>query len=112
MNLPQIPENPTLPQLQTYLADLAKARGWESATDAETFLLFTEEVGELAKAIRNRRKIFTETGKSFDPKELSFELADILSYLLELANRFEVNLEEAFREKEEVNSQRNWESNS
>jgi NTP pyrophosphatase (non-canonical NTP hydrolase) len=69
-------------------------------------------VGELAKAIRNKRKLFEENArmdtKKGDPRELAHEMADVLSYLLDLASRFEVDLEAAFREKEELNASRDW----
>lgn len=109
MNI-QLPQNPTLPQLQSYVDDICKARGWDKATDLETFLLFVEEVGEMAKAIRNRQELFQEPAKQQAKKmELESEFADVLSYLLDLANRMDVNLEAAFRQKEEINSGRVWE---
>ena len=40
---------------------------------------------------------------------LEEEFADVLSYLLDLANCFQVDLETAFREKEQVNQARTWE---
>ncbi len=104
--------DPTLPQLQQYMADLCRERGWDKASDLETFLLFSEEVGEMAKAIRRRRKLFQEQGKPGSQEhqnELAHEMADILSYLLDLANRFDVDLQQAFLEKEEINAQRQWE---
>jgi len=36
------------------------------------------------------------------------ELADILIYLCSIANRLDIDLERAFRDKEEVNKQRTW----
>lgn len=36
------------------------------------------------------------------------ELADVFIYLLSLANMHGLDLEEAFREKEEINKQREW----
>jgi len=41
--------------------------------------------------------------------ELEEEFADVLSYLLDLANYFQVDLERAFRDKEQVNEGRKWE---
>ena len=108
MQFPKIPQSPTLPQLQAYTKAVCKAHGWDKASDLETFLLFSEEVGELAKAIRHRRELFVEGGKSREPFELESEFADVLSYLLDLANRFDVDLENAFREKEEINAKRSW----
>ena len=108
MSFPKIPPKPSLPQLQEYTKAVCKAHGWDQATDLETFLLFSEEVGEMAKAIRHRRNLFLEEGKTRDPFELESEFADVLSYLLDLANRFEVDLEAAFRKKEAINATRSW----
>ena len=36
------------------------------------------------------------------------ELADILIYVCAIANRCEINLEDAFRRKEEINKKRIW----
>ena len=104
----QIPQSPSLPQLQAYQAAICKERGWNSTSDLETFLLFTEEIGELAKAIRKRKKLFIEEGKSHKKDGIEGEMADVLSYLLELANRFEVDLEQAYRDKEAENAGREW----
>ncbi len=73
--------------------------------------MFSEEVGELAKAIRNETNLYKEKGKS-DKDHAKFELEeefnDVLVYLVSLANKFEIDLEEAIRKKEEVNKNRVW----
>lgn len=104
----KLPQAPTLPQLQQYMARTCEERGWDQTDVLETFLLFSEEIGELAKAIRNRRGLYTEKGKIIEQDELESEFADVFGYLLELANKFEVDLESAFRKKEEINNQRQW----
>src|SRR5579884_2908909 len=98
-----LPAHPTLPQLQQYLDETCKERGWTKDSYAEKFLLFTEEVGELAKAIRKTQGLYQEKAKE-KRVELEEEFADVLSYLLDLANYFQVDLERAFREKEQVNA--------
>ncbi len=102
-----LPEHPTLIDLQTYLNEVCKERGWVKDTYAEKFLLFIEEVGELAKAMRKTVGLYDEKAK---PKniELEEEFADVLSYLLDLANYFQIDLEKAFREKERINEGRSW----
>lgn len=102
------PDYPTLPHLQLYQKQVCEERGWDKTSDLETFLLFTEEVGELAKGIRNRMALYIEKGKSLNPDELEGEFADVLSYLMELANRFDVDIETAYRKKEAKNAQREW----
>src|SRR6266480_810640 len=103
-----LPEHPTLIELQKYMDEVCKERGWVKDTYAEKFLLFIEEVGELAKAIRKTAGLYDEKAT---PKnmELEEEFADVLSYLLDLANYFQIDLEKAFREKERVNEGRTWE---
>ncbi|NNJ26933.1 MazG nucleotide pyrophosphohydrolase domain-containing protein [Alienimonas chondri] len=59
------------------------ARGPEA-----TFLWFTEEIGELAGALRNGTR-----------EELALEFADVLAWLATLANIAGVDLEEAVRAK-------------
>ena len=39
---------------------------------------------------------------------ISEELVDLIIYICTIANRYDINLEEAFREKEETNKKRNW----
>lgn len=97
----------TLSELQKHLYKTCKENGWDKNTITEVFLLFSEEVGELAKAIRK------ETGFKGEKKpetrdNLREEFADVLNYLLELANRFDVNLTEVYFEKHEINKTRKW----
>lgn len=100
--------HPTLPELQRYMDEICQERGWTKDNYAEKFLLFTEEVGELAKAIRKTQGLYQEKARQ-KHLELEEEFADVLSYLLDLANYFQVDLETAFREKEQVNATRTWE---
>ncbi|RMG22156.1 MAG: RS21-C6 protein [Bacteroidetes bacterium] len=105
------PPQASLAELQKYMASVCRERGWDQTSELESFLLLMEEVGELAKAMRAARALLIEEGKPSgkDPKaELESEFADVLSYLLELANKFDIDLEEAFRKKERRNAQRNW----
>lgn len=107
----EIKPNPTLADYQEYLKRLCAERGWNKNNPLEIFLLFSEEIGELAKAIRNKLKLYHEVGKLTNDDELESEFADVFSYLLDLANQFEVNLEEAFRNKEKKNALRVWKIN-
>jgi len=54
---------------------------------AKTFLWFVEEVGELASAIATRD----------DPQNLKEEFADVLAWLVTLANVEGIDLEDAVR---------------
>ncbi len=100
--------NPTLSDLQAYLELVCQERGWTKDSPSEKFVLFIEEVGELAKAMRKTAGLYEEQAKQRDIS-LEEEFADVLSYLLDLANCFHVDLEQAFRDKEQVNQSRVWE---
>lgn len=101
-------DNPTLKDLQHYLAEVCQERGWTKDSPSEKFVLFIEEVGELAKAMRKASGLYEERAR---PRDISLEeeFADVLSYLLDLANCFQVDLEQAFRAKEQINQSRTWE---
>ncbi|MDR2063325.1 MAG: dUTP diphosphatase [Candidatus Nomurabacteria bacterium] len=97
----------SLTELQQHLNQTCKEHGWDKNSVTEVFLLFTEEVGELAKAIRK------ETGFKGEKKpekhdNIREEFADVLNYLMELANRFEIDLAEVYFEKHHINSKREW----
>lgn len=100
-------QNPTLQDFQRYVVAVVKERGFEKETIPQLFQLFLEECGEMAKAARKAAKIHTDA-KS-EHFEFAHEAADVFIYLLELCNHFGVDLEQAFREKEEINKKRVWE---
>jgi len=104
----ELKKNATLPDYQEYIKNVCIERGWDKNNPLEIFLLFSEEVGELAKAIRNRLKLYHEEGKIQSQDELPHELADIFNYLIDIANCFNIDLETAIREKEELNAKRSW----
>src|SRR5215469_2149632 len=103
VSMANLPVHPTLPELQQYMDEICKERGWTKDSYAEKFLLFTEEVGELAKAIRKTQGLYQEKARQ-KHVELEEEFADVLSYLLDLANCFQVDLEAAFHAKEQINA--------
>lgn len=103
-------KSPTLTDLQDYVRRMVKRCGFEEETMEDVMILFIEEVGELARAIR----IFTglkASRKHMDGYEsLREELADCLIYLIDLANMANIEFEDALREKEKINSRRKWRS--
>lgn len=102
-------ENPTLADFQEYIKQVGIERGWNKNDQLQIFLLFMEEVGELAKAIRNRMGLYTEKNKKIKENELEYEFADVFNYFIDLANIMNVDLEDAIRKKEELNAKRIWE---
>ena len=69
--------------MKAYYGEKDKARGIEKTT-----LWLVSEVGELADAIRAQ-----------NPKNTEEEIADVLAWLLSLANILNINVEECFLDK-------------
>ncbi len=100
-------QNPTIKDLQIYVKQITKERGWDKNSPIEIFFLMMEEIGELARAIRDFKGFYTEKENNAK-KNLEEEFADVLAYLIDLANQFDIDLEKAFREKDEINKKREW----
>jgi NTP pyrophosphatase (non-canonical NTP hydrolase) len=100
-------ENPTLKDFQEYVKDLEQERGFEKQNVIQKSLLLGEEIGELFKAIRKMESISIDK-KNSKITTVEEELADILIYVCAIANRYNIDLEKSFREKEEVNKKRVW----
>lgn len=105
--VPDLKDQPTLADIQEYVSELEAERGFEGNTLQQSALLLGEEIGELFKALRKAQKM------SLDKKSIvgsvDEELADVLIYICSIANRSGIDLERAFRDKEEVNKKRVWE---
>ncbi|MEO3807689.1 MazG nucleotide pyrophosphohydrolase domain-containing protein [Sphaerisporangium sp. B11E5] len=102
-----LPSTPlTLGEIQSYVADMEKARGFTDSTILEQTLKLAEETGEVCKAVRKHIAL------SIDPSSttgtLGDELADVLIYLAAIANRAGIDLADALREKEKINETRVW----
>lgn len=96
-------ESMEINQLITYIKEMKRRRGFHHTTPQEEFLLFSEEVGELAHEIWEMQK----EKKSQDVKPLAFEVVDCLIYLLSIASMFGIeDLESYIQEKEELNTHR------
>lgn len=103
----QLPDQPSLADFQTYIQKTCEERGWDKRTSLEKMLFLTEEVGELAKAVR---KEYGQYGydKPADISHLAEELVDVFNYLLDIANGYGVDLETAFRSKWHTTAKRSW----
>jgi NTP pyrophosphatase (non-canonical NTP hydrolase) len=89
--------------LQAYYAVAAKRRGYEEESPQDTMLLLTEELGELARAVRQHVGL-KRTG---DFREnVAEEVADVQLYLVHLANVLGTDLGAAVTSKERLNDQR------
>lgn len=69
-------------------------------------MLLLEESGEFAKAVRKHAGL--KAAPDTETKEVAEEAADVLIILLGLCNMLGIDLEQAFRDKEERNKKRTW----
>lgn len=92
-----------LKAIQKYYARTAKRRGWDEETAKDTLLLLTEELGELARAVR--KHLGMNRDHTYDV-EMSDELADVQLYLVHLANQTGIDLGDAVTKKEAKNELR------
>lgn len=102
----KLTDNPTLLDYQKYVAQIEKERGFDKQCTKDKCILLGEEIGELFKAIRKREGLQIDSNSIVG--EISTELVDIFTYVCSIANQFEIDLEKAFRIKEEKNKNRTW----
>jgi len=78
---------------------ICREKGWDRAQVDTVWLLLTEEVGELASAIRQYKKTFKKLGlKKQRGTDVSAEMGDVFSYLFQLAGMLEVDLDQMWAE--------------
>jgi len=104
--MPHLKPTPNLADFQTYVSELEQERGFTENTVLQNALMLGEEIGELFKSIRKAEKMRLDGNSQVG--KIEEEMADILIYLCSIANRYEIDLEKAFRDKEEVNKARTW----
>lgn len=107
----ELPERAAMEEYQKYIHELEALHGWLKLDLVHNCFLMGEEVGELFKAVRKYNKLYDE-GQSTPTEQarahVGEELVDVFNYLLAIANRVGVDLEQAFREKNARNQQRTW----
>jgi len=99
-------EDSSLRGLQRYVKSCEEERGFCAQSALEKCLLLGEETGELFRAVRRASGLRTDPDSR--TADVGEELADILNYVLAIANRFDVDLDAAFRRKELRNRRRVW----
>lgn len=104
--MPTLKEKPTLKDFQEYIKEMEKERRFSDDTVLHKCLLLGEELGELFQAVRKQEKLKVDSNSKFGT--VSEELVDLVIYILAIANRYGIDLEQAFREKEEINKKRKW----
>lgn len=96
-------KKPTLEKLQNYVALQKSAK---KKHRHKYFLILVEELGELSEMIKDDKRFNPDDDEDRAIKNtMEEEMADVLFYLLTLANAFNVNLEQAFTRNQQYNSE-------
>ena len=70
-------------------------KGWDKVPISTVWLLLTEEIGELASAIRQQTRVYKKTGLKKDRGiDVQMEMGDVFSYLFQLAGMLNVDLDD------------------
>ncbi len=105
----ELSDGASMSEFQTYIHKLETLHGWLDVDLVHNCFLMGEEMGELFKAVRRHEKYFQRSAPGHDSKaEIAEEIVDVLNYLLAIANRLDIDVEGAFREKNARNQTRSW----
>lgn len=105
----ELNENKTLREVQEYIKNVIEIRGFNKQPPEQTMLLLTEEVGELAKAIRkDKTKMCIDNNKINNYDTIESEVADVFIVLSTICNELNIDLYSAVKNKEKENINRKW----
>ena len=104
----ELKSSPTLSDFQRYVMEMKQERGFNTTDKFYECCLLAEECGELISAVRKNNKNGS-VGSGSQIGNVAEELADVFIYICSLANMHGIDLEQAFRNKEEINKTRTWE---
>ena len=84
--------------------DLCIEKSWDKVPLMELWLMFTEEVGELAAAIRQITHLYKKSRRI----NLVHEFGDVFSYLFQLAHVLNIDIEDMFWEHQKKARLKNY----
>ncbi len=73
--------------------EMCVSKGWDKAPVHTVWLLLTEEIGELAAAIRQQSKGFKKPSRHRRQAGVEMEMGDVFSYLFQLAYMLDIDLD-------------------
>ncbi|MBU0595726.1 hypothetical protein KJ567_03470 [Candidatus Bipolaricaulota bacterium] len=100
-------EHPRMQDLQSFHERLDHEKGFDVDMLRNAAYL-AEEVGEVVQAIRALNRAGDTPLLDAARCQLGEELADCLAYILKLSNYGDIDLEEAYLRKMELNQGRSW----
>lgn len=103
-------EKNTLIQVQEYIKKVVEIRGFSNQSIEQAMLLLTEEIGELAKAIRKEKTTMSIDNKKIKNYDtIESEVADVFFVLCTICNKLNIDLFSCLKDKEKENVNRKWE---
>ena len=83
----------TLEEVQEYIRKVIEIRGFSNQSIEQAMLLLTEEIGELAKAIRKEKTTMSiDNNKIRNYDTIESEVADVFIVLCTICNKLNINL--------------------
>ncbi|MCM3201807.1 MazG-like family protein [Bacillus cereus] len=95
-------------ELQRNVREFSKNKGFEHATIEERTLFLVTEIGEVAQEVLKISSKHDADNINEIKEHLSFEIYDAVWNLFDLANKLDIDLEDSFRKKSEINKDRRW----
>ena len=100
-----MPANMELNELIKYVREMKKRRGFDGTSIEQEMVLFTEEVGELAREVWEVARVGAVSAET--RRNLAFEVVECLIYLLSIAGMAGIeDIEQYVVEKERINTRR------
>ena len=88
---------------------MCESKGWDRVGVNTVWLLLTEEIGELASAIRQYTKTFKKTNLKKDKGiDVQMEMGDVFSYLFQLASMLNIDLDDMWYKHQLKIDQKNY----
>lgn len=111
--LNQLKRTDNLDTIQNYIQQVINIRGFGQQPVEQELLLLTEEIGELAKAVRkDKTNMAIDNKKIKNYDSIEGEIADVFIVLTSICNTLNINMYDAIIEKETINIERNWTNNN
>lgn len=103
-------EDKSLREIQEYIREVIKIRGFANESVEQKMLMLIEEVGEVAKAIRkDKAKMGIDKNKISNYDTIESEIADVFIVLVSMCNVLDIDLFSVLKDKERENIDRQWE---
>ncbi|MGG4143807.1 MazG-like family protein [Paenibacillus algorifonticola] len=97
-----------LSEMQKHVKEFSTAHGFDESTIEQRALYLVTEVGETVKELLHLSYHPDHEKKEEIKDRLGLEMYDIVWNICDLANKLDIDLEQAFSKKIEINKTRTW----